>query len=528
MTQANRTSRLSCPVSCKPFAGKVFYLDLPSNRTSETLESDIKQLGGTVEKFFSKEIKYLVSNKRQTPCVQHLRQDSPVPSPDSGPSSPYPNTNLHRPGSHGDHLKSRPPGQTQTVVASRGKSLVERVVKDQERVRMNRILSNALEWGVKILYVNDVIAYVQKKKQSILSQCRDTAAVKTKKLISAKKNLLNVTFPFLRHYRPIYLSLPNKSEFNLHTVPPFSPFYVEDKFSPWKKTAGKRFDRAHGRKKRNKKRGSYCECCKVKYENLRSHLQSECHKAFSKSDEYSVVDRQISTLHFDFITIREQTLKEEQQQTVDRESNSGHAVKTRSAPVSTSLIRKDRRNHSSYSCRSRSKSQAAKRLCGQNSWTCGPQTRDHAQMSLDRRETVSPEGEGHVTASCSAAQVDTVDQISQNSSSSLPQDATTRSDSLRKLNVTKPPEETETHEGLPQFESVQDGAADDRTENTHVPAPGFSAVRKIQRRVRIYKRKRRKIETCVLGGQSNGSHNSLLRLFQSSDDMDVEFHGFEF
>lgn len=77
---------------------------------------------------------------------------------------------------------------------------------------MNRILSNALEWGVKILYVNgelpwyfffsiqyfgclnvcvlctfliicvnaDVIAYVQKKKQSILSQCRDTAAVKTK------------------------------------------------------------------------------------------------------------------------------------------------------------------------------------------------------------------------------------------------------------------------------------------------------------------------------------------------------------
>lgn len=46
MTQANRTSRLSCPVSCKPFAGKVFYLDLPSNRTSETLESDIKQLGG--------------------------------------------------------------------------------------------------------------------------------------------------------------------------------------------------------------------------------------------------------------------------------------------------------------------------------------------------------------------------------------------------------------------------------------------------------------------------------------------------
>lgn len=65
---------------------------------------------------------------------------------------------------------------------------------------------------------------------------------KTTTTTTTRKTPLNVTFPFLRHYRPIYLSLPNKSEFNLHTVPPFSPFYVEDKFSPWKKTAGKRFD----------------------------------------------------------------------------------------------------------------------------------------------------------------------------------------------------------------------------------------------------------------------------------------------
>lgn len=33
----------------KPFAGKVFYLDLQSNRTAETLESDIKQLGGVIK-----------------------------------------------------------------------------------------------------------------------------------------------------------------------------------------------------------------------------------------------------------------------------------------------------------------------------------------------------------------------------------------------------------------------------------------------------------------------------------------------
>lgn len=30
----------------RPFTGKVFYLDLQSNRTAETLERDIKELGG--------------------------------------------------------------------------------------------------------------------------------------------------------------------------------------------------------------------------------------------------------------------------------------------------------------------------------------------------------------------------------------------------------------------------------------------------------------------------------------------------
>lgn len=43
LSQAKRTS---VPTQVKPFAGKVFYLDLPSNRVAETLESDIKQLGG--------------------------------------------------------------------------------------------------------------------------------------------------------------------------------------------------------------------------------------------------------------------------------------------------------------------------------------------------------------------------------------------------------------------------------------------------------------------------------------------------
>ncbi|CAB1420106.1 unnamed protein product [Pleuronectes platessa] len=420
LSQAKPPSLVSSSARNKPFAGKVFYLDLPSNRTAETLERDIKQLGGIVEKFFSKEIKYLVSNKREARYVQCLRQDSPVPSPDSGPSSPHPRSNPHRPGSHGDNMKSRSQGQTDTLVTSRGKSLVERVVKEQERIQMNKILSNALDWGVKILYIDDVMAYVKKRKKIFGSQCPATSAARTiVKAGSASKQGFQkcrggrIGKPFVkvedssRHYRPIYLTMSNMPEFNLKTVPPCSPFSVEDKNSPGNKQEGQRGakasaseDRAHGRKKtRDKKRGGYCECCMVKYENLTMHLQSVRHKAFSKSDEYLVVDRQVSTLPCNFIHINTkvkrpkcsvssvlvapgpcgetelrhrgdvvtaETVKEEQQQTVEVESYSGHALKIRSVPDFARLAHRERdwRNCRTYSERSKAKSLALKRDCG--------------------------------------------------------------------------------------------------------------------------------------------------------------------
>lgn len=72
-------------------------------------------LSQTVEKFFSKEIKYLVSNKKEARYVNCLRQTSPVPSPDSGHSSCYPGSNLHKPCSHGDNVKGRSLNQADTV-----------------------------------------------------------------------------------------------------------------------------------------------------------------------------------------------------------------------------------------------------------------------------------------------------------------------------------------------------------------------------------------------------------------------------
>lgn len=49
------TSGGSTHVPNKPLVGKVFYLDLPSNRITDTLEMNIKEFGGVSQnnKFFS-------------------------------------------------------------------------------------------------------------------------------------------------------------------------------------------------------------------------------------------------------------------------------------------------------------------------------------------------------------------------------------------------------------------------------------------------------------------------------------------
>ncbi|XP_047453673.1 protein DBF4 homolog A [Mugil cephalus] len=600
LNQAKRASLLSSAALVLPFAGKVFYLDLPSNRTAETLESDIKALGGTVEKFFSKDIKYLVSNKQEAKYVHCLRQDSPVPSPDSGPSSPHPRSNPPYPGSHGDNIKSRSQGQTDTYVTSRGKSLVERVVKKQERVQLNKILSNALEWGVKILYIEDVMAYVQKKKRIINSQVPVSAVAKTtvKSVSAAKQGGQKVkggriSKPFIkvedssRHYRPIYLTMTNMPEFNLKAVAPCTPFGLEDKDPPGNKQRGHRGEkamaseeRALGRKKnRDKKRAGYCECCMVKYENLTAHLQSERHTAFSKSEEYLVVDRLISTLPCNFIHIKAKakrpkcsvssvvivpgpcvrtdqrhkvdpdpsdTVKEEKPWPVDgcEDSHSGHSLKIKSSPDAPLRIRKDceRRNCYTYSDRSKHKSLARKRLCRQNSLTPCTQ-KAQAQIQQFELERAPSRGDGVPSFPSSGPRVDPEDQIPHRDISTAHFCSLNMQNEVASKSVTFIPnkqEESVMNRDALLSETLQDrdispdkvtGKGLSVKEEGSRPTQTLSPGHKIQRKVRVYKRKRRKMETNVeCKKPSDTPENVLLKLwelFQSSEDMDMDFHGFE-
>ncbi|XP_025785390.1 protein DBF4 homolog A isoform X3 [Puma concolor] len=243
----------------KPLGGKIFYIDLPSVTVSEKLQKDIQDLGGRVEEFLSKDISYLISNKKEAKFAQTLGRISPVPSPESAYTA---ETTSPHPSHDGSSFKS-----PDSVCLSRGKLLVEKAIKDHDFIPSNSILSNALSWGVKILHIDDIRYYIEQKK---------------KELYLLKKS---------------------------STSKPSSPFDVDKPSSIQKQTQVKLRIQTDGNKcgipiqlqlKEKKKKG-YCECCLQKYEDLETHLLSEQHKNFAQSNHYQVVDDIVSKLIFDFV-----------------------------------------------------------------------------------------------------------------------------------------------------------------------------------------------------------------------------------
>ncbi|KFQ19446.1 Protein DBF4 A, partial [Mesitornis unicolor] len=304
----------------KPLTGKVFYLDIPSNVISEKIEKDLKELGGRVESFLSKDISYLVTNRKEAKFATTLGQISPVPTPEpahnGGNSSPHPS-----------NRKSRHDGSSfkivDTVRMSRGKSLVEKAIKEQDLIPSGSILSNALSWGVKILHVDDVKNYVeQKKKELYLIKRAGSSSKDVGKQVTAQKSRTGrLKNPFVkvedrsRCYRPFYLQFPSFPFLNYCVPKPYSPFEVDRKYpSGQKQTQPKQRNKINSDKdcgtpvqvpQKDKKRRGYCECCGKKYEDLQTHLEIEQHRNFAQSTQYQVVDDIISKFVFEFVEYKD-------------------------------------------------------------------------------------------------------------------------------------------------------------------------------------------------------------------------------
>ncbi|NXP18108.1 DBF4A protein, partial [Scytalopus superciliaris] len=306
----------------KPLTGKTFYLDIPSNVISEKLGKDLKDLGGRVESFLSKDINYLVTNKKEAKFARTLGQISPVPSPESahvgGNSSPHPSNRKDR--RDGNSFKL-----VDTVCMSRGKSLVEKAIKEQDLIPSGSILSNALSWGVKILHIDDVKNCIELKKRELyLLKRADSSSKDVGEHVTTQKSKRRLKNPFIRvedkscQYRPFYLQLPSFPFLNYCVPKPYSPFEVDKKYpSAKKQTQSKQRNKINKKDcempaqlpQKDKKKGGYCECCGKKYEDLQTHLESERHQNFAQSTQYKVVDDIISKLVYEFVAYKDDTTK---------------------------------------------------------------------------------------------------------------------------------------------------------------------------------------------------------------------------
>ncbi|XP_051921788.1 protein DBF4 homolog A [Hippocampus zosterae] len=394
----------------KPLSGKVFYLDLPSNKTAESLERDIKNLGGSVDKFFSKDIKYLVSNKREIKYMQSPRQDSRLPGLQSGQFSLCPDSNPPKTGCGSDDTKKRSQGQAETFGIRHRRSFVEKAAKEKDILQTNKILSKALEWGVKIFYIDDVLVYIEMKKKTVASQCPNLTAAKPAAKDASiaefpcQKSKGRIRKPFIkvedssRHYCPIYATMTSMPELNLKTLAPHCPFLVDAK-----KPAGAKQrensakvlaceGQAAGRKNNDKNRGGFCECCMAKYGNLMTHLRSERHRAFSKSDAYKVLNQVVSPLDctrfntlmkspssveldtgpFGGLNVRATENIEEKHQPHDCPKEP-FTFRVSSSPQSAPLLHKKDKTCLRDSHRSKKRSILRKRPCRLNLFTSSPQ-----------------------------------------------------------------------------------------------------------------------------------------------------------
>ncbi|KAM8935958.1 protein DBF4 homolog A isoform 1-T1 [Lycaon pictus] len=296
----------------KPLWGKIFYIDLPSVTVSEKLQKDIQDLGGRVEEFLSKDISYLISNKKEAKFAQTLGRISPVPSPESAYTA---ETTSPHPSHDGSSFKS-----PDSVCLSRGKLLVEKAIKDHDFIPSNSILSNALSWGVKILHIDDIRYYIEQKKKELYLLKKSSTSIKDAGkrvgIGTQKARTGRLKKPFVKVedtsqlYRPFYLQLTNMPLINYSIQKPSSPFDVDKPSSIQKQTQVKLRIQTEGNKgggipvqlqlKEKKKKG-YCECCLQKYEDLETHLLSEQHRNFAQSNHYQVVDDIVSKLIFDFV-----------------------------------------------------------------------------------------------------------------------------------------------------------------------------------------------------------------------------------
>ncbi|XP_072417862.1 uncharacterized protein [Chiloscyllium punctatum] len=209
---------------------------------------------------------------------------------------------------------------------SRGKRLLETVIKNNECGGSNSILVNARSWGVKILHLDDILEHFEKRGVKLLHANRKTEGngCLPKPMCKNTKAVGKLKQPFLkiedssRHFRPLYQQYISYPELNYKSHRGFSAFdplkksenahqeQEKSKLRGWRMTNSERDEESltkpaamHTEKKRQQR---FCECCHETFYNLVEHLLSKQHQDFaSDPSQFAALDDIMSQLENEFV-----------------------------------------------------------------------------------------------------------------------------------------------------------------------------------------------------------------------------------
>ncbi|KAK8753724.1 hypothetical protein OTU49_001315 [Cherax quadricarinatus] len=298
----------------KPLLNKTFYLDVKGYRNIANIRADIRNLGGIVEEFLSREVNYVISSRGNQSAGGSSGEQQPSPSgvqiasplTPHQPLSSLPSTSHDSPLNNIDSPRE---DSGKKRVRTRAEVLLERACV--RRQGTSDVLENARLWNVPVWPLAKLLKWLSVLKENDRYKPQKTPSSITSKGSSssslAKVQRLRTPFikteSFSRKYKPLFKELTVWPELNLSNPPGVSPFadLKQTKTRQNLKTSSAHRDDFREKNAKDRNRGTkvkdsgYCELCSTNYTNLRHHLQSDSHTAFVKNDKnYQYLDELIN------------------------------------------------------------------------------------------------------------------------------------------------------------------------------------------------------------------------------------------
>ncbi|KAJ8414345.1 hypothetical protein AAFF_G00052150 [Aldrovandia affinis] len=316
-----RRSLVQDLLGAQQLKGKSFYLDGVKSRRTALLVEAIARFEGKVESFLNKDVSFVISGSQEAwhECQSEEAQRVSAETKDVASSSPV---SAHRRHPQTSSCSQRTATPRPAVFGSRGKALLEKAIRNNERYCGSSVLANARSWGVKIVHVDDFLWYIdrltveaaQAKRKNVERKAGECPAPWAVKAGALKLPYLKIE-DSSRKCRPLYLQsmkfpmLDYTGRFSPFE-PPAPPPPQREKDQGHSRAREGRRDSISSQEKlptpllltpsprrARKKTVGYCECCQLAFKEQDEHLKSDQHRGFvQNSSHYSVVDQLVALL----------------------------------------------------------------------------------------------------------------------------------------------------------------------------------------------------------------------------------------